>query len=434
MRYKLKKILLLTGYSIGRKKILDNFLFKLRPFLRPIAGCYRRFFLGSKRFIVIVGSFGKTTTTRALKAVLFKTPNPPATRNTQILAILDMFRLPTGTKYAVFEAGIRRPGQMVRFAKMLQPQIVIVTSIGSEHHSSLGSLENTRNEKAEMIRILPSSGIAVLNADDPNVMWMKTQTSARVVTFGFNRDADIRAESVNIENLQKTQVCVHIGNQSLHLKIKLVGRVMIYPILAAIAVIWAEGLDLFKTLPFLESLAPTPNRLQPIILENGVTILCDDFKAPIETVEAALDTFCSLPAKRRIAVIGMLDEISGKFGPTYRWLGEQVTYAADKIIFIGSRKALKRIRSGIKRAKSSLDSIIYPAKSINHAIEISQDILKSGDLVLLKGRGSQKLQRIVLGLEGRSVQCGLKECKTKITTCRNCPMLEKGWNDGRTVF
>jgi len=422
------------SHSIGRRHILNVFLFKLTPFLRLIGRFYRKFFLGNKRFIVIVGSFGKTTTTRALKAVLFKTPNPPATRNTQILAILDMFRLPTGTKYAVFEAGIRRPGQMVRFAKMLQPQIVIVTSIGSEHHSSLGSLENTRNEKAEMIRILPSSGIAVLNADDPNVMWMKTQTQAHVVTFGFNRDADVRAESVDIENLQNTRVCVHIGNQILHLKIKLVGRVMIYPILAAIAVTWAEGLDLFKIIPFLESLVPTPNRLQPIILENGVTILCDDFKSPIETVEAALDTFCSLPAKRRIFVIGMLDEISGKFGPTYRWLGEQAAHASGKIIFIGTRKALKRIRSGIKRVESSLDSVIYPAKNTNHAVEILHKLLNPGDLVLLKGRGSQKLQRIVLGLEGRTVQCDLKECKTKITACRNCPMLESGWDNSITVF
>jgi UDP-N-acetylmuramoyl-tripeptide--D-alanyl-D-alanine ligase len=422
------------GCSLGRKKMFDNFLFKLRPFLRPIAGYYRRFFLGNKRLVVIVGSFGKTTTTRALKAVLFKTPDPPATRNTQITAVLEMFRLPAKTKYAVFEAGIRKPGQMAGFAKMLQPQIAVVTSIGSEHHTSLGTLENTRNEKAEMVRILPPSGIAVLNADDPNVMWMKTQTQARVVTFGFNSDADIRVESVEIESLQKTRLCVHICNQRLHFKIKLVSRVMIYPILASIAVAWAEGLDLFKIIPFLESLVPTPNRLQPIILDNGATILCDDFKAPIETVEVALDTFRSLPAKRRIAVIGMLDEISDKFGPTYRWLGERVAHAADKIVFIGDRKALKRVRSGMKRVKSSLDSTIYPAKDINHAVEILHKLLQSGDLVLLKGRGSQKLQRIVLGLEDRSVQCTLKECKTKITTCRNCPMLEKGWNDRISVF
>jgi UDP-N-acetylmuramoyl-tripeptide--D-alanyl-D-alanine ligase len=434
MYYKLKKIFILIRFPIGRKKVFDDFLFKLRHFLRPIAGCYRRFFLGDKRFVVIVGSFGKTTTTRAIKAVLLKTPDPSATRNTQITAILQIFRMHPKNKYAVFEAGIRMPGQMVKFAKMLRPQITVVTSIGSEHHTSLGTLENTRNEKVEMVRALPTSGVAILNADDPHVMWMKTQTQARVVTFGFNSDAEICAESVDMESLQQTKLCVRIGDQYLRLKIKLVSKVMIYPILAALAVTWAEGLDLLKITPFLEFLPPTPNRLQPVILGNGATMLCDEFKASIETVEVALDTFHSLPAKRHIAAIGMLDEIPDKFGPTYRWFGEHVAHTTDKVVFIGSRKAFKRICSGMKRVKASLDATIYPAKDINHAIKILHKLLRPGDLVLVKGRGSQKLHRIVLGLEDRTVKCTLKQCKTKITTCRSCPMLEKGWNNKISVL
>jgi UDP-N-acetylmuramoyl-tripeptide--D-alanyl-D-alanine ligase len=81
---------------------------------------------------------------------------------------------------------------MAPIAKALAPQIVVATSIGSEHHSSLGTLENTRSEKARMVEALGKDGVAVLNGDDPNVLWMKTRTSARVVTFGHGANCDVR--------------------------------------------------------------------------------------------------------------------------------------------------------------------------------------------------------------------------------------------------
>jgi UDP-N-acetylmuramoyl-tripeptide--D-alanyl-D-alanine ligase len=56
---------------------------------------------------------------------------------------------------------------------LLRPNLTVVTSIGSEHHGSLGSLEVTRAEKVRMIAAMPASGITVLNGDDPNVLWMR---------------------------------------------------------------------------------------------------------------------------------------------------------------------------------------------------------------------------------------------------------------------
>lgn len=74
---------------------------------------------------------------------------------------------------------------METFARLTRPTICVVTTVGTDHSRSLGSLENTRDEKAKMVRALPSQGVAVLNADDENVLWMAGETSARVVTYGL---------------------------------------------------------------------------------------------------------------------------------------------------------------------------------------------------------------------------------------------------------
>ena len=67
------------------------------------------------------------------------------------------------------------------------------------------------------------------------------------------------------------------------------------------------------------------------------------------------------------------------------------------------------------------------------AIERIRDMIESGDVVLLKGRDTQKLERIALGLRGSTVRCGVKYCDKRGQKCLDCVLLERGW-DGLTEF
>ena len=60
--------------------------------------------------------------------------------------------------------------------RLLRPDVVVVTSIANEHNRSIGSLEDIRKEKSEMLLGLKPEGLAVLNGDDENVLWMKSRT------------------------------------------------------------------------------------------------------------------------------------------------------------------------------------------------------------------------------------------------------------------
>jgi UDP-N-acetylmuramyl pentapeptide synthase len=174
-----------------------------------------------------------------------------------------LLRIRRSQRRAVIEVGINLRGQMERYARMIRPDIVVATSVGGEHEIEIGAFEDIRNEKSRMVRALRPSGVAVLNGDDPNVMWMAGQTGARIVTYGFGASCDVRASDLRLDWPHGSRVRVVAFGDEREVAVRLIGRHLIYPVLAAIAVAHVEGLDLDATLASLQSLSPTPVGCSP---------------------------------------------------------------------------------------------------------------------------------------------------------------------------
>ncbi len=432
MRYHWRDIPALLRTPTGRLQLVFSFWYKSWPILSRLARLYRCTVVRNTRIVAVVGSFGKSTTTRALLAALglYVHPNLGSTWNFKARAIL---RIRPGDRHAVIEVGIDGPGQMAAFASIIRPNVAVVTSIGSEHIRELGTLEATRAEKSEMVRILSTSGIAVLNGDDPNVLWMKSQTHARVITFGANKTNDVYASDITLDWPNGTRFKLHIDGETRNLRIRLIGKHMVYLILAAVAVSIAEGFTLDQVIPALEALPPTPGRMEPIKLANGATILRDDFKAGLETIEVALDLLSEIPTQRRITVLGELSELQGSRGMIYRPIGERVAKAGSYALFLGGKRNYRHFRAGAIRGGLRRTAIINARRSVFRATEILRNSLKPGDVVLIKGRDTQRLERITLALAGRKVRCSINFCDEKIR-CEHCPMLERGWNGSKSII
>ena len=322
---------------------------------------------------------------------------------------------------------------MAQYASVVRPDITVVTSIGSEHHRSMRSLEATCAEKAEMVRSLRASGLAVLNGDDPNVRGMAGQTVARVVTFGFDEANDVRAGDVSLTDWPYgTRFTLHAGGESRPVRIRQVGRTMVYPALAAVAVGLAEGLSLDKIVPLLETIAPAPGRLEPIQLPSGAVILRDDYKSSMETVEAALEALREIPAKRRIVVLGEVSEPPGPQGEIYRYIGARIARVASRAIFL-CRERNSACRAGATGAGMPPSSIFKAGKDLFKATEILRKQLGPGDVALIKGRDIQRLDRMTLMLQGRTVKCRIPSCKAQPLRCRECPALQCGWGSSTVM-
>ncbi len=433
MRYKWKDIPALLRTPVGRLQLVSGLWYQAWPILSRLAAFYRRTLVRHTRVVVVVGSFGKSTTTHAVTTAVSRSVHPRFTYNAFFSVARAILRIRPHDRHAVIEVGIGAPGQMATYARMLRPDVAVVTSIGSEHNRSLPTLEITRAEKSQMVRALPASGLAVLNGDAPHVLWMKSQTRAQVITFGFEHTNDIYASDVALDWPNGTRFRLHVNGETRTMRVRLIGKQMVYPILAAVAVSLAEGFALDQVIPALEELPPTPGRMELTRIANGAFVLRDHYKSSLETAETALDVLSEIPAPRRHVVLGDVEEPPGSKGPIYRALGERVAIGASRVIFIGESGNWRHFARGAKRGGLVPHNIIYVGNNLFKAVDVLREDLVAGDVVLVKGRAAQRLDRLSLSLSGRSVRCDIPFCNVRVR-CENCPMLERGWNGLRVVI
>lgn len=414
--------LLLT--PIGRRRLLWGGIYRAWPLLRPIARIYRRIILRETRIVAVVGSFGKTTTTRAVMAALGLPYERHILWNAGGFLPIGLMRISRAMRFGVLEVGISRIGMMVRYAHLIEPDVVVVTSVGSEHNSTLGTLEVTRSEKSKIVEALPPSGLAVLNGDDPHTRWMGSRTQARVVTYGFDEGNDIRARDVSMDPDGRTRFRVDGAGTSRNAAIRLVGRHMVYPALAALAVSHEAGIPEDEALERLARLTPAPERMQPLRTSEGVLLLLDSKKAGLETIAVGLDVLREIPGERKIAVLGDIEEPPGPQGPLYKRIGADLAPIAAFIVFVGGRKGYRSLLSGARSAGLGREDVIYAGRTVRRAAALLRDKIREGDVVWIKGRSTQHLGRIGLELAGRRVACDIVNCPPT-PTCATCPMLER---------
>ena len=376
------------------------------------------------RVVAVTGSYGKTTTARAMSAALLDGRPFRHVPNNATGVAQAVMRWRRGDPWGVIEAAIAHPGQMAAYARMIRPDVAVVTGVGSEHNRIMRTIERTRHEKWQLVRALPPSGLAVLNGDDPNVMWMAGRTRARVVTFGLGEHNDVRAEGIRLDWPRGTRFIVHMDGRRLEASTGLIGRHMVRPVLAALAVAAASGLEIGRVLAHLAALKPELGRMQPVLLQNGAFLLRDDYKSALETVFAALDTLAEIPAERKIVVMGSVAEPPGRGRPIHRAVGRRVAEVADMAVFIGTSRAA--LASGAARAGMPRDAILKAGAGVAPAIEHLTETVAPGDVILIKGRGSQRLERVALALQGRTVACALQDCQVQGLTCGSCPRLAAG--------
>ena len=289
--------------------------------------------------------------------------------------------------------------------------------------------QTTRDEKAHMVRTLPQDGIAVLNGDDPNVQWMADQTRARVVTFGFAESSDFRITDLGVDWPRGARFRISAGDDEVEIASSLIGRPMIQAMTAGAAAAVASGRTLGDTVAGLETLRPTPGRLELVPLEDAAFLLRDDFKASLESVHAALDTLEELPAPRKWVVLGDISD-PGRQGPAYKAVGQRLGEVADGAIICG--KEFARYRVGARQAGLSDERLLHIRNDLAAAAAQAREWLGTGDVVLVKGRDTQRLDRVSRLLHGQPVECRISYCNSRIR-CDRCPMVESGWGEGKSI-
>lgn len=396
----------------------------LRKPMGFLAAWYRRLIIPKTKLIIVIGSLGKTTTTTVLRSTILEKARKQSPGNFGCFLCENILRCRPKDKFGVVEVAVNGPNQMRRYAGMIRPDIVVVTSIASDHRRSFPTLEDTRNEKVVMVRALGPDGIAVLNGDDPNVRWMASQTNAQVITFGMNDNNHVRATDIHVDWPNGTRFKFHANGQAHNVFIPLLGQHMVCAALAALAVGVITGIDLDNIVQRLAGIEQTKEGMERIFLKNNVILINDTKKASLESYYAAFHVLSGINAKRKLLVLGDIEDPPSKAGDAYRDLGQRLGTFADKLFFVGSHN-FGKMKTGAAEAGMNRDALIYADSRVNKAAELLKDELKEGDVVLIKGRSSQRFSRIALSLMEKKVHCNVKYCDLKIMYCDWCPLLDK---------
>ena len=253
---------------------------------------------------------------------------------------------------------------------------------------------------------------------------MRELTRARVLTYGLGPANDIRGTDLRFDWPNGMRLTVDIAGQAFELRPRLLGRVMAYPVLAGMALAHVTGRDLAGAARAIEAVPPQWGRLDFGPLPGGAWLVRDEFKASTETVLAAFDVLAELPG-RKLAVLGGLDEVPRPERATYRRFGEHLGHIASRIVVLGSGK-FRGYSTGARAAGLDRTAIVDARSSVRAAYTAIQAELRPGDIVLVKGRREQHMERISLALQGREVGCDVEHCPMRGLVCDRCPALATG--------
>jgi UDP-N-acetylmuramoyl-tripeptide--D-alanyl-D-alanine ligase len=337
---------------------------------------------------------GKSTTKELTTEILsrkFHTYKNPGNYNNEIGLPLTILNLGQGYERLVLEMGFYNLGDIRFLCEIAKPDVGILTNIGTVHAERAGSQEVIAKGKAELVESLNPSpdGIAILNFDDPFVKAMASKTQARILFYGLDSGADVWADEIQGRGLKGIRFRIHYHDESMVLEVPMLGRHSVQTILRASAAGIAEGMTMHEVAEALMA-SNTQLRLVAVQTKSGALILDDTYNATPESTVAALDLLDELKGQK-IAVLGDMLELGQYEQAGHEVVGRRAAEVVNHLIAVGPRG--QTIAETAKLRGLPPTAVTWVADALQ-AAEVLKYNLKAGDVVLIKGSHSLRMDRI----------------------------------------
>jgi aminoacyl-tRNA hydrolase len=381
----------------------------------------RRSRLDGVTFIGVTGSAGKTSTKSMITAILesagrVRHSSGTANRLYHIAEVVAATK--PADDYCVLELSAECPGYFNVLLDLVRPAIGVVTTVGEDQLKAFGSREAIAAEKGKLIAALPADGIAVLNADDPLVWAMRERCKGRVVSYGLSEGADLQAHDIRSDWPERLSFTVRHQGHDYPVRTQLCGKHWVTSTLAALATGMAAGFPLAEAAKVVSQVPPHRARMEPVTTPEGITFLRDDWKGAFWGLPTVFDFLRDAKADRKVIVLGTLADYHGTARNKYQFAGQEALKVADVVIFVGKMATL-----GLRAKKFAAEGQVLMAfPDAREASAALREMLREGDLVLLKGSGvSDHLGRLYHAWTG-PVACWRRDCG-KDMLCDGCPEL-----------
>lgn len=364
-------------------------------------GRFSRHRSGAK-VIAVTGSVGKTGTKEMLARVfgaLGQTHASKGSFNNHWGVPFSLAAMHAGCDYGIFEIGMNHAGEIAPLARMVQPDVAIITTVEPVHLENFKSVEAIADAKAEIFEGLSHGGTAVINRDNPHYARLLAAAKTRglkTLSFGENQDADARLDECLLAS-NGSRIRATVMGEDISFTLLIPGKHIAMNALSVLLAVKAVKGDLKKALTALETLQPVQGRGNRESLDlgdpaNPVTLIDESYNASPVAMRAAFKVLALIdPGRggRRIAILGDMLELGADAPRLHAELAMPLQAANVSLVYTcgplmkNLHDALPPQNRGDHRDNSRDLAQIVP------------DVLVPGDVVMVKGSHGSRMDVVV---------------------------------------
>ena len=353
--------------------------------------------------IGVTGSVGKTSAKEALFAALDRaapgrTHRSVKSYNNHTGVPLSLARMPADSRFAVLEMGMNHPGELAALTRLVRPHVAIVTAIAPAHTEFFPDESAIADAKGEIFQGLEPGGTAIIPYDSPHRERLRAAAephAARIVTFGTDRGADVRAVEA-MRGATGTFVTARVGQRELSFTLSQPGAHWVSNALAVLAAVDAAGGDLGLAglaLAELGGLTGRGARFRTPVEGGDALVIDESYNANPASMRATLAVLADEPG-RHVAVLGEMRELGEDAAAYHAGLAEPVLAArVETILLVG--EAMTPLATALEQKVN-----VVQVSDATAATAALRDVLRPGDAVLVKGSNGVGLSRLVAALGG----------------------------------
>lgn len=285
----------------------------------------------------------------------------------------------------IVEMGVDRPGDMEYLLSIVQPDISVLTAISFAHSEFFHSIEEIAAEKQKIITHAKKSTIAIVNYDDRYARNVRDKTSGPVLFYGKNEEALYCASDVEVcfRQCHTTGLSFKLNYDGKVIPVRLhhlCAEHLIYATLAALTVAHQFHINMIEAVGDIADFVTSPGRMRLVEGKNDVLVIDDTYNASPKAMKAAIITLNSVPALRRIAVLGDMRELGSVSKEEHLKIARVISKCDIHAVFLVGDEM-----------RVAYEELVRSHKNVWHAdrsTDVVSDVLvyvEQGDVVLVKG-------------------------------------------------
>jgi len=359
-------------------------------FLNSFAKCKRE--LSLAKIIAVTGSAGKTSLKNLIKDLLQnfgKTYSSPKSFNNYLGVPISLSNLSFEDKFAVFEVGMSRSGEIKNLSRLIKPHIGVITNIGEAHIENFRSVYGIAKAKSEIIESISEDGTIILNRDDKFFNYLSKKAKLykiKTFTFGYHNKSDVRIKKI-IKKDNNFKIFININNKIIDLEIR---DLNIYNVLASIAVLKVLKIDISKIKTKLKNFESPDGRGKKYSItryKKKFNLIDESYNANPLSVKNAINKLNSIKKERfkKYLILGDMLELGSKSNKYHKQLSKVINNSDIDKVFVKGNKTIFTYKQLNKDKRGNI-------LQDNEDIDISlQELISNNDHLMIKGSNATGL-------------------------------------------